>query len=62
MVRTTLLALALTIITLTASAGETADLRSVSTSGQARITTAPDMATIRMGVEARRPTVAEARE
>jgi uncharacterized protein YggE len=60
--RTTLLALALTIIALPASAGEAADHRNVSTSGQARIRTVPDMATIRMGVEARRPTVAEARD
>ena len=34
----------------------------MSTSGEARISTVPDMATVRMAVEARRTTVAEARD
>lgn len=60
--RIILLAVLAAIAPLAATAGETADQRTVSASGQARISTAPDMATIRMGVEARRASVAEARD
>jgi uncharacterized protein YggE len=45
-----------------AAAGEAVDNRTVSASGQARILTAPDMAILRMGVQARQPTVEEARD
>lgn len=59
--RIILLALLLTFAPLAATADEGADQRTVSASGQARISTAPDMATIRMGVEARRDSVEQAR-
>jgi uncharacterized protein YggE len=45
-----------------AAAGEAVDDRTVSASGQARILTAPDMAILRMGVQARQTTVEEARD
>lgn len=60
--RTILPALILVAAAANATADDAPDARTVSTSGQARILTVPDMATIRMGVQARRPSVAEARD
>ncbi len=62
MLRTILLVFMLTAAAAPAAAGEASDNRTVSASGQARILTAPDMAILRMGVQARQPTVEEARD
>ncbi len=62
MIRTILPVFMLALAAAPAAAGEAVDNRTVSASGQARILTAPDMAILRMGVQARQPTVEEARD
>ena len=53
--------LAVALVPLTVHAGDEARPRTVSVTGNGEVSAEPDMAYITLGVEARKPTMAEAR-